>query len=187
MSLTVAASITLNGGWAVSRGVELAGAAGLTNALRLRDVVLYAHSAEPGLPRPARRGRGRLQGRPPVWRAAAASSLLASYGVLLGGGAALELLYGYTYVGDVLTRIGPRAGGETLPTYDLHNLSASVSKDDWRLTFYADNLLDEYAVTGVRQTPGQIGVTEDGFRARRYFANVLAPRRVGARIRYTFG
>ena len=106
--------------------------------------------------------------------------------MLLGGGATLELLYGYTYVGDVLTRIGRRAGGETLPTYDLHNLSASVSKDDWRLTFYADNLLDEYAVTGVRQTPGQIGVTEDGFRARRYFANVLAPRRVGARIRYTF-
>ena len=85
--------------------------------------------------------------------------------------------------GGVLTRIGLRAGGETLPTYDLHNLSASVSKDDWRLTFYADNLLDEYAVTGVRQTPGQIGVTEDSFRARRYFANVLAPRRVGARIR----
>ena len=33
-------------------------------------------------------------------------SLLASYGMLLGGGATLELLYGYTYVGDVLTRIG---------------------------------------------------------------------------------
>ena len=55
------------------------------------------------------------------------------------------------------------------------------------MTFYADNLFDEYAVTGVRQTPGQIGRTEDGFRARRYFANVLAPRRVGARIRYAFG
>ena len=37
-----------------------------------RDVVLYARSAEPGLSRPARRGRGRLQGRPSVWRAAAA-------------------------------------------------------------------------------------------------------------------
>ena len=88
----------------------------------------------------------------------------------MGASQQLELLYGCTYVGDVLTRIGLRAGGETLPTYDLHNLSASVSKDDWRLTFYADNLLDEYAVTGVRQTPGQIGVTEDGVRARRYFA-----------------
>ena len=184
----MAASITLNGGWAVSRGVELAGAAGLTNALRLRGTWSYTRTAlsqdSPGLldgGADAFKG-DRLSGAPQQQ-----GSLLASYGVLLGGGAALELLCGYTYVGDVLTRIGLRAGGETLPTYDLHNLSASVSKDDWRLTFYADNLLDEYAVTGVRQTPGQIGVTEDGFRARRYFANVLAPRRVGARIRYTFG
>ncbi len=50
----------------------------------------------------------------------------------------------------------------------------------------SENLLDEYAVTGVRQTPGQIGRTEDGFRSRRYFANVLAPRRAGVRIRYAF-
>ena len=184
----MAASITLNGGWAVSRGVELAGAAGLTNALRLRGTWSYTRTALSQdflglLDGGADAFKGdRLSGAPQQQ-----GSLLASYGVLLGGGAALELLYGYTYVGDVLTRIGLRAGGETLPTYDLHNLSASVSKDDWRLTFYADNLLNEYAVTGVRQTPDQIGVTEDGFRARRYFANVLAPRRVGARIRYTFG
>ena len=51
----------------------------------------------------------------------------------------------------MLTRIGLRAGGETLPAYDRHTLSASISNDDWTLTFYADNLLDEYAVTGVRQ------------------------------------
>jgi hypothetical protein len=41
-------------------------------------------------------------------------------------------------------------------------------------------------VTGVRQTPDLIGLTEDGFRSRRYFANVLAPRRAGVRIRYAF-
>ncbi len=46
-------------------------------------------------------------------------------------------------------------------------------------------LFDEYAMTGVRQTPYLIGLTEDGFRSRRYFANVLAPRRVGVRMRYT--
>ena len=94
--------------------------------------------------------------------------------------------YGYSYVGDILTRIGMRAGGETLAAYDLHNLSASISRDAWTLTFYAENLLDEYAVTGVRQTPDLIGLTEDGFRSRRYFANVLAPRRAGLRLRYSF-
>ena len=39
-------------------------------------------------------------------------------------------------------------------------------------------------MTGVRQTPDLIGVTEDGFRSRRYFVNVLAPRRIGVRMRY---
>ena len=42
-------------------------------------------------------------------------------------------------------------------------------------------------MTGVRQPPGLIGRTEDGFRSRRYFANVLAPRRAGVRVRYALG
>ena len=42
-------------------------------------------------------------------------------------------------------------------------------------------------MTGARQTPGQIGLTEDGFRSRRYFANVLTPRRAGVRVGYAFG
>ena len=86
-------------------------------------------------------------------------SLFASDGTLLGDEVALELLYGYSFIGDVLTRIGERAGGERLPAYDLHTLPASVSKDAWTVTVYADNLLDEYAVTSVRQTPARIGRT----------------------------
>ena len=180
--------ITLNGGAAVSRGVELAGSAGVTDAFRLRGSWSYTDAKlsqdSPGLldgGADAFEG-DRLSGAPRQQ-----GSLLASYGLLLGGDTALDLLYGYTYVGDVLTRIGLRAGGEALPAYDLHNLSLALSRDDWTLTVYADNLLDEYAVTGVRQTPGLIGRTEDGFRSRRYFANVLAPRRAGVRIRYAFG
>ncbi len=179
--------IILNGAAAVSRGVEVAGAAGLTNALHLRGTWSYAHAAlsqdSPGLLNDgADAFKGdRLSGAPRLQ-----GSLLASYSTMLGSGTALKLLYGYTYVGDVFTRIGLRADGEVLPAYDLHNFSAAVSRGNWTLTFYADNLFDEYAVTGVRQTPAQIGTTEDGFRARRYFANVLAPRRVGTRIRFTF-
>ena len=178
--------ITLNGGGAVSRGVELASAVSATNALRFRGSWSYTRAElsmdSPGLldgGADAFRG-DRLSGAPRQQ-----GSLLASWAALLGGDVAFDLQYGYSYVGDVLTRIGMRAGGELLPAYDLHNLSASVSKDAWTLTFYADNLFDEYAVTGVRQTPDLIGLTEDGFRSRRYFANVLAPRRVGLRMRYT--
>ncbi len=180
--------ITLNGGGAVSRGVELAGSAGVTDAFRLRGS--WSHTDA----KLSRDSPGLLDGGADAFEGDRLSgaprrqgSLLASYGVLLGAGTGLELLYGYAYVGDVLTRIGLRAGGETLPAYDLHNVSLALSRDDWTLTFYADNLFDEYAVTGVRQTPGLIGRTEDGFRSRRYFANVLAPRRAGVRVRYAFG
>ena len=179
--------ITLNGAGARSRGVEFTGAADITSALRLRGSWSYTAAKlsqdSPGLLEGGADAfdGDRLSGAPRQQ-----GSLLASYNTLVGRRTGLELLYGYTYVGDVFTRIGLRAGGETLPAYDLHNVSAAISRDDWTLTFYADNLLDEYAVTGVRQTPGHIGVTRDGFRARRYFSNVLAPRRVGARIRYTF-
>ncbi len=31
-----------------------------------------------------------------------------------------------------------RSGGETLPSYDLHNLSAAISRNAWTLTLYVD-------------------------------------------------
>ena len=168
----------------MSRGVEFASAASLTNAVRLRGSWSSTRAAlsrdSPGLlddGADAFKG-DRLSGAPRHQ-----GSVLASFATLIGGDVAFELQYGYSYIGDVLTRIGMRAGGEALPAYDVHNLSASITKDAWTLTFYADNLFDEYAVTGVRQTPRLIGRTEDGFRSRRYFANVLAPRRVGVRVR----
>ncbi len=171
--------ITLNGGGAVSRGVELASAATLANAWRLHGSWSYTR-AELSRDSPGLLDDGadafegdRLSGAPRHQ-----GSLLTSYVTRLGSGT-FELQYGYSYIGDVLTRIGMHAGGETLPAYDVHNVSASLSKDAWTLTFYADNLFDAYAVTSVRQTPDRIGHTEDGFRSRRYFANVLTPRRAG--------
>ena len=179
--------ITLNGAGAVSRGIEFTGAAGVTSAFRLRGSWSYTRAElsrdSPGL---LEGGADAFEGDRLPGAPQHQGSALASYGWSLGGGTALEVLYGYTHVGDVLTRVGLRAGGEMLPAYELHNVSVSVSRDDWELTLYADNLLDEYAVTGVRQTAGQIGRTEDGFRSRRYFANVLAPRRAGMRVRYLF-
>jgi len=179
--------ITLNGGGAVSRGVEIASAVSATGALRFRGSWSYTRAElsvdSPGLldgGADAFRG-DRLPGAPRQQ-----GSLVASWAAVVGSAVAFDLQYGYSFVGDVLTRIGMRAGGEVLPAYDIHNVSASLSKDAWTLTLYADNVFDEYAVTGVRQTPDLIGLTEDGFRSRRYFANVLAPRRVGVRMRYTF-
>ena len=179
--------ITLNGGAAMSRGVELAAAVSLTNEFRLRGSWSFARAElskdSPGiLDDGADAFEGdRLSGAPEHQ-----GGLLASWSKPIGDEHLLELLYGYSYVGNVLTRIGKRSGGETLPSYDLHNLSAAISRNAWTLTLYVENLLDEYAVTSVRQTPSLIGLTEEGFRSRRYFANVLTPRRAGARFRYAF-
>ena len=182
-----AQGITLNGGAAVSRGVEVAASAGLTATLQLRGSWSYTRAAlsqdSPGL---LDDGAVAFEGDRLAGAPRSQGSLFASYGTLLGDDVALELLYGYSYIGDVLTRIGGRAGGERLPAYDLHTMTASVSKNAWTLTVYADNLLDEYAVTSVRQTPARIGRTADGFTSRRYFANVLTLRRAGIRLRYTF-
>ena len=129
--------ITLNGGGAVSRGVELASAASVTDAVRVRGSWSYTRAElsqdSPGLldgGADAFRG-DRLSGAPRQQ-----GSLLASYATLVGTDVALEVQYGYSYIGDVLTRIVIRAGGEALPAYDVHNVSASISRDNWTLTFY---------------------------------------------------
>ena len=119
--------ITLNGGGATSRGAELAASVAPTDAVRLRGSWSYTQAVlsqdSPGLldgGADAFNFKGdRLAGAPRHQ-----GSLFASYGTLLGDDVALELLYGYSYIGDVLTRIGQRAGGETLPAYDLHTLTA---------------------------------------------------------------
>ena len=122
----------MNGGGAVSRGVELASAASLTNALRLRGSWSYTRAElsqdSPGL---LDGGADAFEGDRLAGAPRQQGSLLASYATLLGRDVAFEVQYGYSYIGDVLTRIGMRAGGEALPAYDVHNVSASISKDDW--------------------------------------------------------
>ena len=170
--------ITLNGGGAVSRGVELASAVGVTNALRLRGSWSYT-GAELSVDSPGLLDGGadafagdRLSGAPRQQ-----GSLLASWAALLGDDVAFDLQYGYSYVGDVLTRIGMWAGGEALPVYDLHNVSALLSKDAWSLTLYADNLFDEHAVTARESTNPTVGVgwsqRDDGFDADGHHVRVM--------------
>ena len=88
-------------------------------------MVVQARGAQRGLPGLLDGGADafagdRLSGAPR--QQGSQGSLLASYAALLGDDVAFDLQYGYSYVGDVLTRIGMRAGGELLPAYDLHNV-----------------------------------------------------------------
>ncbi len=88
-----AQGITLNGGAAVSRGVEIAASAGLTAALRLRGSWSYTRAAlsqdSPGL---LDDGADAFEGDRLAGAPRSQGSLFASYGTLLGDDVALELL-----------------------------------------------------------------------------------------------
>lgn len=119
----------------------------------------------------------------------------------------LAVNYGFVYSGDVYNVTGgdddplvdpvtgapADFGGEAIPAYDVHHLSATVSRDRWTLQVFIDNLWDEYYVTGTRQTrrllqdettgPGrQAGL----FTLRNYGTFIGAPRTAGIRATYAF-
>ncbi len=98
------------------------------------------------------------------------------------GGAGTELvLYGsYNYVGGYETGTGTGIDPIfEIESYDRVDVSASLENERWNFTLFADNLLDSYDVTHVWNA---------------FFFNnnainynqVLPPRRVGARLTYTF-
>ena len=112
---------------------------------------------------------------------------MVSQSMRLPDGLRLDLSYDYAWVGSVLTRIGGREGGERLPGYGVHGLSASLSRESssWTATLYAENLFDKHAVISTAGTPRDIR-SADGFALRSYSSYVLPPSRVGLRFRHGF-
>ena len=180
--------ITLNGAGAVSRGVEFAGAAGVTKALRLRGSWSYTDAAlsqdSPGLlDGGADAFKGDRCRAPPRHQ----GSLLASHAMLLGDETVLQLLYGYTYVGDVLTRIGLRARRRD-PAGLPPPQPVSVALEE-RLDPHVVCRQPVRRVRRDRRAPDPRSSSAAPKRVSGHdatSANVLAPRRVGVRIRYTF-
>src|SRR5690606_27405217 len=98
----------------------------------------------------------------------------------------VSMTYGMAYTGDVVTRVGLRDFGETLPGYTLHNLSVTFYGEKWDLSLYAKNLFDKYAVTSTRA--GREDIREvNGFDLRSYGRYITHPRTVGLQFSYHFG
>jgi len=112
-----------------------------------------------------------------------------SYAVPLQGTWGLDVNYGFSAIGDVITKVGGRSGGETLGGYTVHFASAVATHGAWDVGLYATNLLNKYAVTGVRSTPGfvQTVADENGdpVHVRSYARNVLRPREIGFKFSYS--
>jgi outer membrane receptor protein involved in Fe transport len=112
-------------------------------------------------------------------------ALLVSYARSLPNEWTLEADYGITAISDVYTKVGLRNNGEVLPGFAIHHAAVGLSTERWTARLYADNLLDKFAATSVRQDPTyirQIGA----FDSRRYFRGVLRPRTVGLEFSYRF-
>ena len=119
-------------------------------------------------------------------------SLFADYTYGLSGGQDLVLRGGASYTSDILQRVGSIANGETLDGYLLTNASVSYQEDNWSLTLYANNLLDEYAEATITGTGASVQTFQDDFGAggthvfRGFRPTPIPPRVIGLRAAYSF-
>ena len=98
----------------------------------------------------------------------------------------LDINYGLTAQSDVLSRVGLRDNGETLPGYSLSNISAKLTADAWSTTLYVDNLFNKYAVTSVRRSDADITTANGADIQRNYGYFINRPLTVGIKFNYKF-
>lgn len=177
--------ITGNGSEAVSQGLELESRWLISDRLELVGTYAYTDAEltedAPGIVG----GEDALDGDRLPGSPEHQGSLGLSYTIPLGGNGELSLDWSMTAQSDVLTKVGERDNGETLPGFGLNNLSATWYREALTMTLYADNAFDKYAVTGVRADTSFIRPVGD-FDLRRYYNNVIRPRQVGLRVNYRF-
>jgi iron complex outermembrane recepter protein len=178
--------ITVNGGKAVSKGVEFSNqfrlTEELTTSLTYSYTDAYLTTNAPGLVNGVDAFAGdRVAGSPKHQ-----FSFVLDYVRDIGNGYEFDASYAVTYQSNVFTRVGLRNGGEALPGYDLHSLSFGLSKDAWKVSLYADNLFDQYAVSAVRTERSFIR-SVSGVPLRSFHEDIIRPRVIGLEIKYAFG
>jgi outer membrane receptor protein involved in Fe transport len=114
-------------------------------------------------------------------------SLSANYLVPVGNEDELNLNWTATYTGNILTRIGERGFGETLPGYMTHRAAITYRMGStYEISLYANNLFNKYAVTGVSNDLSRFGFVNGGVVSRYYGRSVLTPRVIGIEGRFNF-
>lgn len=192
-SATVNASIpiTVNADGAESKGLELSGDWRVTDQFSLRGSYSFTQSEltapVPDLVGTIVPGGGfatafedgqagdRLPGSPENQ-----FSVFASYDMpFLDGDLRWNL--GYAWQDDVLSRAGGRGSSLTLDAFGIANASVVYDAGDWKGTLFVNNLLDEYAETGVTGTI-LANQTVNGANVRSFYTNVAPPRTIGVRF-----
>lgn len=200
--------ITGNGSAAESKGMELS--ADYLFAEHWSFAMTYAYTKAkltedaPGLVGPYTALAGaRLPGH-----AEHQGSINLTYSAELNMGVAMDINYGVVYSSDIYNMVGGPddplvddegnpgdRGGEAIPSWDVHHLAATFSKDAWSLQAYIDNLWDDYYIIGTRTSrrAAYLQDEQDGpgtqygdFTVRSYGRYVGRPRTMGLRLTYKF-
>ena len=193
--------ITVNGGGAESKGVELSANWRASDRLQLRGNFSYTDSQltalTPDLVRvitPPGFGSGfedgldgdRLPGSPETQ-----FSIFGAYNQPLGNGDELVFNGSFSYQSDVLTTAGGRGSSLTLGGYGVANAAVTYEADRWSATLFVDNLFDEFAETGAIGTPQFNQTVTDFFGGtvypRAFSTHILPPRQIGLRFRIDLG
>ena len=193
--------ITVNGGGAESKGVELSASWRATDNLQFRGNFSYIDSTlttltpdlirtinPPGFGSAFEDGQDgdRLPGFPETQ-----FSLFGLYDMPLANGDSLKFNASYSWQGDVLTRAGGRGSGLTLDSFGVANAAITYDAETFSATLFADNLFDEFAETGAIGTSlsnQDIFDFEGGpVYVRGFSTHILPPRQIGLRVKVKFG
>ena len=193
--------ITVNGGGAESKGVELSANWFATERLQIRGNFSYTDSTlttltpdlirtitPPGFGSDFEDGQDgdRLPGSPKTQ-----FSVFGAYNHPLSNGNELIFNASYSHQGNVLTRAGGRGSSLTLDSYGTANASVTYEADRWSATLFADNLFDKFAETGAIGTAlnNQIVTDFEGGNVypRAFSTHILPPRQIGVRFKVKFG
>jgi len=194
-SINANTAITVNAGAAETKGFDVAANWNATDKFNLRGNFSFT-SAEltkavpslirtispPGFDTAFEDGQpgDRLPGSPETQ-----FSLFGSYTHELSGGNLLVVDGGYAWQSDVLSLVGGRASSLKLDSFGRASLSAAYITESWSVTGYIDNLFDDYSESSAFET-SLFNQTISGANVRYYRTNVLAPRSIGLRFKYTY-
>jgi iron complex outermembrane receptor protein len=197
-----------NGSEAVTQGLEMQGRWLINESWEMSATYAYTNAEltarAPGLVGPF----DALDGARLPGHAEHQGSINVTYSTEVWRGIALDVNYGLVYSSDIYNITGGDEdplvdataadapgdrGGEAIPSYDVHHISATFRRDEWTLQAYVDNVWDEYQVTGTRTSRRFLaderngpGTAINGFTQRSYGQYIGSPRTMGVKVKYDF-
>lgn len=200
--------ITVNGAGAESKGFELAFAWEPTPGLNFRGTYAYtdpkftadaidliSYFVPPGFSAPpdANGNEDRLDGQDGDRLPGSPKNqfaFYASYEWPVSSSVDLGISYNFNAQSNVLRTPGNRGNGYVIPGFSIHGVALTAKSDSWTAQLYADNVLNKYAVGGVRGNPdyNQVlaDINGDPVYQRTFGEFVLAPRTIGLRLTYSY-